>query len=192
MPAASKREQIVKNALALFYRDGFNATGIDKICKQAEVSKKTLYNHFRSKDELVLATLRMRDESFRNNFMRDAEQLEKRPKERLLVLFDVLEAWLKQEGFFGCMFINASAEFTAQDDPIHMISAEHKRLMRDYIRELAVVAKANNPEQLAAQLNLLLEGAIVEAHVSGNKDSAKLAKSIAIGLIENAFLPDAD
>ena len=192
MPAASKREQIVNKALTLFYRDGFNATGIDKICKEAEVSKKTLYNHFRSKDELVLATLRMRDESFRNNFMRDAEQIEKRPKQRLLVLFDVLGAWLKEEGFSGCMFINASAEFAAQDDPIHMISAEHKRLMRDYIRELAVAAKASDPEHLAAQLNLLLEGAIVEAHVSGNKDSAQLAKSIARSIIDNAFGPSTD
>lgn len=187
MPAASKREQIVKSALALFYRDGFNATGIEKICKQAEVSKKTLYNHFRSKDELVLATLRMRDESFRNNFMRNAEQQEKRPKQRLLALFDVLQEWLKEEGFSGCMFINASAEFAAQDDPIHMISAEHKRLMRDYIREIAVEANANDPQHLAAQLNLLLEGAIVEAHVSGNRDSAKLAKSIAKEIIDKAF-----
>ena len=80
MPAVSKREQIVAEALKLFYREGFNATGVDKICTQAGVSKKTLYNHFKSKDELVLATLRQRDASFRNKFMRDTERLGARPE----------------------------------------------------------------------------------------------------------------
>ena len=66
MPAVSKREQIVSEALKLFYQDGFNATGVYKICTEAGVSKKTLYNHFKSKDELILATLRKRDKGTQN------------------------------------------------------------------------------------------------------------------------------
>lgn len=187
MPAVSKREQIVTEALKLFYRDGFNATGVDKICTEAGVSKKTLYNHFKSKDELVLATLRKRDESFRNKFMRETERLASDPRGRLLALFDALEAWFREKDFCGCMFINASAEFSSQDDPNHIISAEHKRLIRGYIQELAELAGARNPGVLASQLNLLLEGAIVEAHVSGNKQAAKLARSMAVLFVDRAF-----
>ena len=107
MPARSKREQIVTAALKLFYRDGFHATGVDRISSEAGVTKKTLYNHFKSKDELVLATLRARDGLFRNTFMRETERLGSTPRERLLTIFDPLTAWFHERGFAGCMFINA-------------------------------------------------------------------------------------
>ena len=183
MPAVSKREQVVTEALKLFYRDGFNATGVDRISAEAGVSKKTLYNHFKSKDELVLATLRKRDGLFRNRIMRETERLASTPRERLLAIFDAHDTWFKEKDFSGCMFINAAAEFSPHDDANHIVSAEHKRLVRDYIRELAEQAGAGDPQALAAQLHLLLEGAIVEAHVSGNKDAASLAKAMAAVIV---------
>jgi AcrR family transcriptional regulator len=187
MPAPSKREQIVTEALKLFYRDGFNATGVDRISAEAGVSKKTLYNHFKSKDELVLATLRKRDGLFRNRIMRETERLGSAPRERLLTIFDAHDAWFKEKSFSGCMFINAAAEFSSHDDPNHIVCAEHKRLVRDYIRELAEQAGARDPQALATQLNLLLDGAIVEAHVSGNTQAAKLARSMAVVFVDQAF-----
>ena len=185
MPALSKRDIIVATALRLFYRHGFNATGIERIVKEAGVSKKTLYNHFKSKDELVLATLRQRDELFRNNLMRETERLGSTPRERLLSIFDVHHQWFQQKDFSGCMFINAAAEFSSHQDPNHIISAEHKRLVRDYIRGLAEQAGVNNAEVLSKQLNLLLEGAIVDAHVSGNSEAAIMAKAMASVFIDN-------
>ncbi|MEH6583575.1 MAG: TetR/AcrR family transcriptional regulator [Halioglobus sp.] len=179
MPAQSKREQIVTSALTLFYENGFNATGVERVCSEAGVSKKTLYNHFKSKDELVLATLRMRDALFRNKMMRETERLGTTPAERLLAIFDAHGAWFREKGFSGCMFINAAAEFSPQDDPNHIVCAEHKRLVRDYLSELAAQAGATEPKILARQLNLLLEGAIVEAHVSGNREAAALAREMA-------------
>jgi AcrR family transcriptional regulator len=187
MPALSKREQIVSEALKLFYRDGFNATGIERIITEAGVSKKTLYNHFKSKDELILATLRLRDEVFRNNIMRETERLGSTARERLLCIFDAHGDWFREKDFSGCMFINVSAEFASHKDPRHMMSAEHKRLVREYIRDLAQEAGARDPEALSKQLNLLLEGAIVDAYVSGNQDAAKLAKSMAAVFLEQAF-----
>ena len=183
MPALSKREQIVSVALELFYQNGFHATGIDRIIKEAGVSKKTLYNHFRSKDELVLAALRKRDELFRNNLMRKVERLSHVPKERLLSMFDAISDWINEKDFVGCMFINASAEYSEADNPSHIVCAEHKRLVREYIRDLAVQAEMDKPEELSQQLNLLIEGAIVDAHVSGNKLAATQAKEIAAMLI---------
>jgi AcrR family transcriptional regulator len=187
MPAPSKREQIVTEALKLFYREGFNATGVDRISAQAGVSKKTLYNHFKSKDELVLTTLRKRDGIFRNRIMRETERLGSTPRERLLAIFDAHDLWFQENDFSGCMFINAAAEFSSQDDPNHIVCAEHKRLVRDYIADLAEQAGVQHPQALAMQLNLLLEGAIVEAHVSGNTGAAKLARSMAAVFVEQAF-----
>jgi AcrR family transcriptional regulator len=183
MPAVSKREQIVSEALKLFYREGFNATGVDKIARVAGVSKKTLYNHFKSKDELVLATLRKRDEMFRNRIMRDTERLGSTAEQRLLTIFDAHDSWFREKDFSGCMFINAAAEYSSQEDPCHIVSAEHKRLVRDYIRDLAEQAGVKNANELAMQLNLLLEGAIVDAYVSGHTDSAKMAKGMAEVLV---------
>ena len=179
MPALSKREQIVSEALRLFYQNGFNATGVDRIIREAGVSKKTLYNHFKSKNELVMATLRKRDELFRNRMMRETERLGETPQERLLTIFDAHEAWFEEKDFSGCMFINASAEYSVKEDPNHVICAEHKRLVREYVRDLAIQAGAKDPDTLSAQLNLLLEGAIVEAHVSGHITSARLARRMA-------------
>ncbi len=187
MPALSKRDVIVSVALKLFYRNGFNATGIERIIKEAGVSKKTLYNHFRSKGELVLATLRKRDELLRNNIMRETERLSNAPRDRLLTIFDAHHLWFQEKEFSGCMFINASAEFSSHDDPCHVISAEHKRLVRDYIREQAEQAGVKDSDLLAKQLSLLLEGAIVDAHVSGNKESALMAKSMAAVFVERAL-----
>ncbi|MFT6286846.1 MAG: AcrR family transcriptional regulator [Halieaceae bacterium] len=187
MPALSKRDIIVASALKLFYQHGFNATGIERIIKEAGVSKKTLYNHFKSKDELILAALRQRDELFRNNLMRETERLGNTPRERLLSIFDVHHRWFQQNDFSGCMFINAAAEFSSHQDPNHIVSAEHKRLVRDYIRGLAEQAGASDAEALSKQLNLLLEGAIVDAHVSGNIEAATIAKAMASVFIEKAL-----
>lgn len=109
MPAVSKRDLIVDTALKLFFMGGFNATGIDRIIKEAGVSKKTLYNHLKSKEELVLVTLRKRDELFRNKITRETEHLASTPRDRLLSIFDAHGMWFSESTFSGCMFINASA-----------------------------------------------------------------------------------
>ncbi len=186
MPA-SRREQLVEAADEAFYRDGFNATGIDKILSDAGVAKMTLYNHFRSKDDLILAALRRRDERFRNWLVRSVEGSAKDPRQRLLAVFDVLEQWFLSDGFHGCMFINAAAEFGDLADPIHATAAEHKRLVRSYLETLAAQAGAKNPRQLAQQINLLVDGAVVTAHVSGESSAAKTAQAAAALLVEAAL-----
>ena len=185
--ATSRREHLVDTALELFYQDGFHATGIDKILAKAGVAKMTMYKHFKSKDELILAVLRRRDELFRNWFMREVERRAHTPSERLLALFDVYDDWLHDEGSsHGCLFINATAEFAAQDDPIHVAAAETKRLVLTYVRNLAVAAGAQTPDGLAMQLVLLLEGATVTAQVTGNRETAREARKAAEILLQAA------
>ena len=184
---SSKRELLINTAKRLFAEYGFHATGIDRILAEAGVAKKTLYNHFRTKDELIIAVLRQHDSEFRNYFMQQVELRAKAPAERLLAIFDVVENWFAQNNFFGCMFINAVGEYSEEDSPVRDICREYKKLMHAYIVNLALEAGASDPEALADELALLLEGAIVTAQVSDRSKPAKTAKNIASSLIKAAL-----
>ena len=184
--ASSKRDQLIDTALDLFCRDGFHATGIDKILAQSGVAKMTMYKHFKSKDELILAALHRRDETFRNDFMRQVERRGKTPGQRLLAIFDVMGDWICGRGFTGCTFINASAEYADPDDPIHAAAAEHKRLVLGYVLGLATDAGAKDAHALAQGLMPLAEGAIVMAQVSGHTEAAAQAKKTAEILLADA------
>ena len=190
---SKKRDQLVETALELFSQHGYHATGIDKVLEAAGVAKMTMYKHFRSKEELILAALRLRDERWRNRFMRGVEKRAKDPRERLLAMFDQLGEWFADEGFCGCMFINASAEYADHEDPIHAASAEHKRLVEKYVRELAKQAGApepGGPGVLATQLCLLMEGAVVLTQVCPDDAkgcAAASAKCAAGVLIDHAL-----
>ena len=186
--ASSKRDHLIDTALDLFCRNGFHATGIDKILAKSGVAKMTLYNHFKSKDELILAALRRRDEKFRNGFMRAVERLGKTPRDRLLAIFDALAEAGAENDYSGCVFINASAEYARYDDPIHMVAREHKNLVLKFLRKLTVAAGATEPEELADGLMLLMEGAIVMSFVAGDGNAAAHAKTAAEALIQQARL----
>ncbi len=185
--ASSKREQLVDTARRLFYENGIHATGIDKILAEAGVSKMTLYKHFKSKEELVLAAIRRHDEMSRNEFMREVERRALNPLERLLAVFDVLGEWCSMDGFHGCPFINAAAEYGEPESPIRQACAEHNRMFYTYMRDLAAAAGAAEPEELARQLAFLVQGAIVIAYVNGDADAAKVAGNAARILTENAL-----
>jgi AcrR family transcriptional regulator len=188
MMVQSRRDELVDTALRLFYTRGFNATGIDKILAEAGVAKMTLYKHFRSKEELILAALNRRDEQFRNWLMSEMEKASPNPRERLLAMFDALEEWFngrafKGLGFNGCAFINAASEFGDHQHPIHRTAAEHKQRIVDYLEPLCRQAGAEDPAALAEQLALLKEGAIATAQVRGMPAASRTAKAIAETLI---------
>ena len=188
----SRRDDLVDTALKLFYAGGFNATGIDKILAESGVAKMTLYKHFRSKDELILAVLHRRDEQFRNWLMGEMEKAAPDPHGRLLAMFDALGVWFsgrafKGMGFYGCAFINAAGEFGDHTHPAHRAAAEHKRSIVDYLERLCSEAGAPEPRHLAEQLALLKEGAIATAHVRGMPEAAQIAKDMAARMIEAAL-----
>jgi AcrR family transcriptional regulator len=179
-----KREQLIKTAVELFGKNGIHATGIDTIVEQSGVTKKTLYAHFRSKEELVLAALRHYDGQFRNSFMRQVEAKGRTPKTRLLAIFDVGEAWFRKNNFYGCMFINAVGEHSGPDTSLRYVCSDFKRMMADFIHDLCTKMGARNPQHLAEELALLFEGAIVTAQVSRKPEAAKIAKRVAKVLID--------
>ncbi|WP_170468729.1 TetR/AcrR family transcriptional regulator [Ruegeria arenilitoris] len=183
----NKRDELVSKALEVFYRDGFHATGMDKLVVETGVSKTSMYKHFRTKEDLILAALRLRDENFRTWFMRRVSELADTPADQLVASFDALGEWFEEDGFRGCMFIKAGAEFQEKSHPIHLQAAEHKRLILIFYTDLARQAGARNPEALGCQLLLLKEGAIVTAVLVKSCDPAKDAKAAARVLLDSAL-----
>lgn len=185
----SKRDELVRGALRIFYRDGFHATGMDKLAAETGISKTSMYKHFRTKEDLILATLRLRDEEFRNRLSRGIDR-EKTPRAQLLAVFDVLAQWFAEPGFTGCMFIKAAGEYPDPRNPIHEEAARHKRMITDQLAQIAEAAGARDPHLLARQITLLMEGAIVVAHFGFADDPAGDARAAAETLIDAALAGD--
>ncbi|MDE4134016.1 TetR family transcriptional regulator [Phaeobacter sp. QD34_3] len=183
----NKRDELVRKALTVFYRNGFHATGMDMLVAETGVSKTSMYKHFRTKEELILAVLRLRDENFRHWLYRRIEELSDTPEGQLLAMFDALSEWFEKPEFRGCMFIKASAEFQEVNHPIHAQSAAHKQILQDHFASIAKAAGAAEPVKLARQLLLLKEGAIVSAVMARGGglagDPAADAKEAARGLL---------
>lgn len=190
----SRRDDLVDAAMRVFYRHGFHASGLDRILDEGGVSRMTLYNHFKSKDEVIIAALRRRDEIFRNRMMKFVESKTGSARERLLAVFDFHEAWFTGKEFCGCMFINASAEFGDPRSAPRLVAAEHKRAVLRYLEELCRGCGFAQPERVANQLNILIEGSIVTAQVVGlvHNDgadpgaSARLAREMAVAVLAGA------
>ncbi len=184
---SAKRQHLVDTAIELFSAHGYHGTGIDRIAEEARVSKKTMYHHFRSKEELILAALRHHDGCFRNEFMKAVNNQGETAYERLLAIFDVAHAWFSDNNFYGCMFINAIGEYSAPDSAIREVCKEYKRLTLSYIEELTEAANIPDAHAVAATIAILLEGSIVTAQVAGTPNAAENAKSAAKIIVDNAL-----
>jgi AcrR family transcriptional regulator len=178
------KDKILQAASELFYSYGVRATGVDAIAKAANTTKMSLYKYFPSKDELVVAFLRKRDEDFTSWFVGQVEAKADHPKAKLLAIFDVISDWMDNPEFRGCAFINAAAEFPLEGNPVHQVSAEFYDKFRNYIAGLAKQYGSAQPESLAIQLSLLIEGAIVSEQMKRHSGAAEQAKQAAIMLIE--------
>ena len=186
MKRAEKREHLIEVATELFNRLGYHAAGVDRVIAEAGIAKTTLYRHFKSKEELIVAVLKRVDAQFREDMRETVDKLGRSPEQKLLATFDFLEDWFKDKSFYGCPFISAAGEYGERQNPVFHEAALHKRLVIAYFEELARAADLNAPQQLAEEINLLQEGAIAVAHVSGDSSAAARAKAVAARLIEDA------
>lgn len=184
-PAPSTRDRIVRTAHDLFYTDGFHAVGLDRILESVGVTKTTFYNHFESKDDLVLEALKMHDRWWRNEFM---ELLRKHggdtPRGQLLAVFDALDEIFADAGYNGCIFINVGVEFPLPHDPAHEAAAEHKGKMVSIIRELAGYAGAEDPGAFAEELSMVMEGAYVRRQLVNDGRTAEIGRRLVAMLVE--------
>ena len=186
-PVSPARERLIDTAAALFNRYGFHATGVDRIVAAAKVAKKTLYSHFPSKEDLILAALARKEAAFTEKFVPAVLANSDDPRERLLTLFEMAKGWFSDPDFYGCIFVNAAVEYSEPGHPINACAKRFKTQLRAFAREQARLGGAPDSELLADQIALLFEGATTVAQVSARPDAATTAKQIAATLIDAAF-----
>lgn len=174
----SARGRLLSAATRLFCKNGINATGVDAIISEAGTAKTTLYKLFGSKTNLVHVVLEQEGRLWRNWFIGAIEAGGGDARTRLARIFPTLKEWFGQERFYGCPFINAVAEHDKDEKQLRAIAMRHKKVVLAHIEKLAAELGAAEPEVLAHQLALLMDGAIVAAMVSRNPrvaDTAALA-----------------
>jgi len=187
--AVSTRERLIRTGADLFYRDGFHAVGLDRLLDTAGVTKTTFYNHFESKEQLILMVLHEHDRWWRNEF---AERLKRSggadADGQLRAVFDVLDGMLAERDFNGCIFVNVAAEFPIPHDPVHLAAADHKRQMELILRDLALRAGASDPVALAEELAIIMEGTYVTHQVTRNAHTSRIARRLGESLF-GKYLP---
>jgi AcrR family transcriptional regulator len=176
------KERILETAYTLFSTRGIHDVGVDEVIEQAGVAKATLYRHFPSKGDLVLAFLERRERLWTKGWVEaGARRRGSTPEERLLAIFDVFDEWFRSPEFEGCSFINIMLEMT----PSHALgqaSIAYLANIRSVLRGLAEEACLRDPESFARSFHILMKGSIVSA-AEGDSEAAERAKAIARLLI---------
>src|ERR1700675_260886 len=178
----SARGRLLNAATHLFCKNGINATGIDAIIDEAGTAKTTLYKLFGSKTNLVHAVLESEGKQWREWFIASVESGGGSAHVKLARIFAERKGWFREERFYGCPFINAVGEHDKDLKQFRAIAMKHKKVVLAYIEKLAGEMGAAEPEMLAHQLGLLIDGAIVAAMVSRDPSVADTAGLVACSL----------
>jgi len=180
------RERILDSASELFYASGLRAVGVDTVIAHAGVAKASLYKHFPTKDDLVVAFLERRDAAWRAWLAETVEQVTADPSEKPLAIFDALAQRFRRKDFRGCAFINTMVETADGSHRAHQAAARHKKAVLAYIAGLLDAAGFDAVDALAYSLLMLVDGAIVTAVRDGTPDAAATAKRTAAVLLAAA------
>jgi AcrR family transcriptional regulator len=181
MPSPEKptmNERILETADRLFYLRGIRAVGVDTIAAEIGISKRTLYNHFPSKDALISAYLTRR--------FKQVPASDESPAEQILGTFDSLERRFASKSFRGCPYVNAVVELGAADQSVRKIAIAFKESRRVWFRDLLLQLDVANADDLATQLTLLVDGSIAQDLVRKDPSMARAAKAAARVLLANA------
>lgn len=179
----SARERLLDTASRLFYERGFLAVGVDEIVAESGVAKMTLYRHFPSKDDLVVAYLMRADDEFCDWFER-ALATERDPRDRIMAVFTGLGALAQSAQCLGCTFQMSASEYPDPRHPAHKIAVAHKKAARRQFATLARQAGLREPEALADQLLMLMDGAWVAARMFDRASPARHVAAAAKALLE--------
>ncbi|MDQ1521087.1 MAG: hypothetical protein QOI55_2160, partial [Actinomycetota bacterium] len=157
------RERVMEAAYELFSHRGVRDVGIDEVIERAGVAKATLYRHFPSKDDLVLAFLERREERWTLGWVEaEARRRGSTPDEQLLAIFDLFDEWFHRDDFEACSFINVLLEMGA-DHPTGEASVRYLENIRTIVRRLAEEADLSETESFAHSWHILMKGSIVAA-----------------------------
>lgn len=163
MVEVDARDRILDAASRLFYREGIRGVGVDRIVAEADVAKATLYNHFASKDDLVVAWLGQPQIRWIDWVRPEVERRADTPRERLVGFFEVMSEWLQDPDFRGCPFLDTASEMPDADHPARQAFRTHQRDVERFLAALAADAAHPEPALLGSQLFLVVAGAVVKA-----------------------------
>ena len=181
--AENARSRILESAYELFSERGVRAVGIDAIIARSGVARMTLYRHFSSKEDLVLAFLERREERWTRLWLQaEVEQRATTPAERLLAVFDVFDEWFRRPDFEGCSFINVMLEHAQAADPIRRASVSYLAGIRQLLEDLARQAGIANADNFARQWHILMKGSIVAA-AEGDAEAGMRAQQVGAVLL---------
>tara|TARA_R110002095_G_scaffold25573_4_gene26188 strand:+ start:85 stop:666 length:582 start_codon:yes stop_codon:yes gene_type:complete len=180
---SSARKRILETAEKLFYAEGIRAVGIDRVISEAGVAKMTLYNHFPSKDDLILEVLKFREEQFDLFFNKRMALHLSRGMSPLKAFFAGLRDWFKDPDYRGCAFINATAELADSNHAASRFCSAHKRRFREMLTNLIIETGGPKAAAVAPAISVLVEGAIVTSVSEGNAEAADIAEEAAWMLI---------
>jgi AcrR family transcriptional regulator len=178
------RAAIVEAAAPLLYERGLDGVGVAELCARLGMSKETLYRHFGTKDGLVQAVLEARSERVHDWMAAAVEAAGDDPAGQLGAVFDALGRWYAEPGFRGCAMVNAATQH--HDEPVRTLTARHLTRYLDLLTRIAARAGAADPDALARQLLMLVEGATVVAAHHGAADAAAQARGAALTLLAAA------
>jgi AcrR family transcriptional regulator len=177
------RQRILDAASEMFYRDGIRAIGIDAIIARSGVARMSLYRNFPSKDALVAAWLEDRNALFWRRWDRAEASRTGDPRGQLEAILDMIAATASHPKWRGCPFLNTATEFPEPDHPARAVILPHKRAVRERLRARAAAARARDPDLLAQQLQLLIDGAYAIGQSLGPSGPAKTVASAGRALI---------
>jgi len=187
-PTTDAHERILAAAYELFSRRGIRAVGIDEIIATAGVAKATLYRHFPSKDDLVLAFLQRREDVWTHGWVeREARSRADKPEEQLLAIFDIFNQWFRSDEFEASVFINVLFEM-GPSHPTGRASIHYLENIRSVVTAMADEADLRDPEAFARSWHVLMQGSIVCA-AEGDLEAAKRAHSMGRMLIDQHRQP---
>jgi AcrR family transcriptional regulator len=184
-PARPARDRILDTAFRLFYAHGPRGVGVDTVIAESGVAKATLYKHFPRKDDLVLAYLDKVDQVWFGGLRAAARTVGEDPRAQLVGMFDALVSACRREGYHGCAFINTAAESQTGSD-VHARTVEHKNVVRAWVTDLARRAGAADPDLLARQLTLLIDGGLSSGVLDADPATPLAAKAAAQTLVDAA------
>jgi AcrR family transcriptional regulator len=183
-PVSEVRDRILETASELFAHRGVRDVGINEVIERAHVTKATLYHHFASKDDLVVAFLDLREEQWMRGWVQtEVRRRADTPEDELLAIFDLYDEWFHRDDYEACSFVNVLLELGAAH-PAGQASIEHLANLRSIVRGLAAEAHLEDPDGFTRSWYILMKGSIVSA-AEGYTDAAKRAKAMATRLIED-------
>ena len=184
--AVDVRERILETASALFYRRGVRAVGVDLVVEEAGVAKTSLYRHFRTKDDLIAAFLHREDEDFWKRWDNTAQIHRSSAEAELEAQLKWIGERVGRPNYRGCPQLNVAAEFPDLDHPARAVATAHKRELRRRLRGLAERLGAERPDELAAQLSLLINGAFVSSQMFAGDEATLVLLATSRALIASA------